>query len=105
MPEIDIAALMAPLGPFERPPSVAVAVSGGSDSLGLGLLLAGWVQARDGYFWAGEEVAARLRRLLVRAFGQVDHTAREHEMTWREAATMLAVARVAEATLVRGIYP
>ena len=48
MPEIDIAALMAPLGPFERPPSVAVAVSGGSDSLGLGLLLAGWVQARDG---------------------------------------------------------
>jgi glutamate dehydrogenase (NAD(P)+) len=64
-----------------------------------------WVQARDGYFWAGEEVAARLRRLLVRAFGQVDHTAREHEMTWREAATMLAVARVAEATLVRGIYP
>ncbi|HJT13741.1 MAG TPA: tRNA lysidine(34) synthetase TilS [Dongiaceae bacterium] len=48
MPEIDIAALMAPFGPFERPPSVAVAVSGGSDSLGLGLLLADWVQARDG---------------------------------------------------------
>jgi tRNA(Ile)-lysidine synthase len=48
MPEIDITALMAPLGPFERPPSVAVAVSGGSDSLGLGLLLAAWVQARGG---------------------------------------------------------
>jgi tRNA(Ile)-lysidine synthase len=48
MPEIDIAALMAPLGPFERPPSIAVAVSGGSDSLGLGLLLAAWVRERDG---------------------------------------------------------
>jgi tRNA(Ile)-lysidine synthase len=48
MPEIDIAALMAPLGPFERPPSIAVAVSGGSDSLGLGLLLAAWVGDRDG---------------------------------------------------------
>ncbi|MBA4096487.1 MAG: tRNA lysidine(34) synthetase TilS [Rhodospirillum sp.] len=48
MPEIDIAALMAPLGPFERPPSIAVAVSGGSDSLGLGLLLADWVRGRGG---------------------------------------------------------
>ena len=64
-----------------------------------------WVQARDGYFWSSEEVAARLRRLLERAFGRVQHAAREHDVTWREAATMLAVARVAEATLVRGIYP
>jgi tRNA(Ile)-lysidine synthase len=48
MPEIDIAALMAPLGPFERRPSIAVAVSGGSDSLGLGLLLAAWVRDRGG---------------------------------------------------------
>jgi tRNA(Ile)-lysidine synthase len=48
MSAIDIAALMAPLGPFERPPTVAVAVSGGSDSLGLGLLLAEWIRARAG---------------------------------------------------------
>ena len=48
MPEIDIAKLMAPLGPFERPPSIAVAVSGGSDSLGLGLLLAEWVRGQGG---------------------------------------------------------
>ncbi|HKP27086.1 MAG TPA: tRNA lysidine(34) synthetase TilS [Dongiaceae bacterium] len=48
MSAIDIAALMAPLGPFERPPTIAVAVSGGSDSLGLGLLLAQWVYERDG---------------------------------------------------------
>lgn len=48
MPGIDIAELMAPLGPFERPPVLAVAVSGGSDSLGLGLLLADWVGAQGG---------------------------------------------------------
>jgi len=48
MTEIDIAELMTPLGPFERSPSMAVAVSGGSDSLGLGLLLAEWVRERDG---------------------------------------------------------
>ncbi|WP_119302184.1 tRNA lysidine(34) synthetase TilS [Dongia deserti] len=48
MPDIDIASLMAPLGPFERAPTIAVAVSGGSDSLGLGLLLADWVKERGG---------------------------------------------------------
>jgi tRNA(Ile)-lysidine synthase len=48
MPDIDIAELMAPLGPFERAPSIAVAVSGGSDSLGLGLLLAEWVRGQGG---------------------------------------------------------
>jgi len=48
MPDIDIAKLMAPLGPFERPPLIAVAVSGGSDSLGLGLLLAEWVRGQSG---------------------------------------------------------
>jgi tRNA(Ile)-lysidine synthase len=48
MADIDIDKLMASLGPFERPPLVAVAVSGGSDSLGLGLLLADWVRDQGG---------------------------------------------------------
>ena len=64
-----------------------------------------WVQDRDGYFWTVEEVNTRLRRLLERAFAEIYRTAEEQKITMREAATMLAVARVAEATLVRGIYP
>jgi glutamate dehydrogenase (NAD(P)+) len=64
-----------------------------------------WVQDRDAYFWTLEEIASRLRRLLVRAFADVHRTAEQQSITLREAATMLAVARVAEATLVRGIYP
>src|SRR5262245_11003154 len=39
---------MARLGPFERAPHIAVAVSGGPDSLALTLLLAEWAQARGG---------------------------------------------------------
>jgi len=35
----------------------------------------------------------------------VQNVADERRATLREAATMLAVQRVAEATLVRGIYP
>lgn len=48
MPAFDFNACLDALGPFERPPSIAAAVSGGSDSLALGLLLAEWVNARGG---------------------------------------------------------
>lgn len=48
MQDIDIAGLMAALGPFERTPVVAAAISGGSDSTALGLLLADWVKASGG---------------------------------------------------------
>ena len=39
---------MARLGPFERAPHLAVAASGGPDSMALTLLLAEWVQGRNG---------------------------------------------------------
>lgn len=42
------ARLIARLGPFERKPHLAVAVSGGPDSMALALMLAEWAHARDG---------------------------------------------------------
>ncbi len=42
------AGLMAPLGPFEASPRLAVAVSGGADSLALALLARDWAAARRG---------------------------------------------------------
>lgn len=42
------AALLDPLGPFEARPKLAVAVSGGADSLALVLLADGWARARGG---------------------------------------------------------
>jgi len=44
----EFAAAMARLGPFEKSPHLAVAVSGGRDSLALALLANDWVRARDG---------------------------------------------------------
>lgn len=44
----EFAALMAPLGPFEDNPAIAVAVSGGADSLALALLLHDWATPRGG---------------------------------------------------------
>ncbi len=45
-PEFD--RLMAALGGFEPAPTLAVAVSGGADSMALALLCRNWVKARDG---------------------------------------------------------
>ncbi len=41
--------LMATLGPFERPPELAVAVSGGPDSMALCALADGWARRRRGH--------------------------------------------------------
>ena len=64
-----------------------------------------WVQDREAFFWTLEEINARLRRIMTRAFDDTLHMSREHEVDLRTAAYMLAVGRVAEATLTRGIYP
>ena len=44
----EFARLMAPAGPFEPGPHLAVAVSGGPDSLALSLLAASWARRRKG---------------------------------------------------------
>jgi glutamate dehydrogenase (NAD(P)+) len=64
-----------------------------------------WVQDREEFFWSIDEINARLRRIMVRAFDDVQRTAVEHDVDLRLAAYMLSVSRVAEATLTRGFYP
>ena len=56
----SFAALLAPLGPFEPSPRIAIAVSGGPDSLALCLLAARWARSRGGEVY-GLTVDHRLR--------------------------------------------
>ena len=64
-----------------------------------------WVQDLQSFFWEEQEVNLRLERIIKRAFHEVAQIqAREHG-TMREAAYMLAVRRVVEATQARGIFP
>jgi glutamate dehydrogenase (NAD(P)+) len=64
-----------------------------------------WVQDREEFFWSIDEINARLRRIMVRAYEDVQRTSAEHDVDLRTAAYMLSVSRVAEATLTRGFYP
>src|ERR1700693_1227699 len=64
-----------------------------------------WVQGLQEYFWKETEVNAKLNDIMSRAFEETWGTAEEREMPMRVAAYGLAVRRVAEATITRGIYP
>ena len=64
-----------------------------------------WVQDLQAFFWEESDINARLESLMTRAFETVDNIATERRTTLRRAAYRIAVNKVAEATLVRGIYP
>ncbi|MCK5125469.1 MAG: Glu/Leu/Phe/Val dehydrogenase [candidate division Zixibacteria bacterium] len=63
-----------------------------------------WVQDRLGYFWSEEDVNNRLEEHLVRAFNDVFAVSREFKCSLRLAAYILAVKRVTEVLLLRGVY-
>jgi glutamate dehydrogenase (NAD(P)+) len=64
-----------------------------------------WVQALQAFPWTEQEVNDRLRRIMSRAFLAVYETSERHGVHMRTAALVRAIARVAEFTRLRGIYP
>jgi glutamate dehydrogenase (NAD(P)+) len=64
-----------------------------------------WVQGLQEYFWKETEVNAKLNDIISRAFDETWETAESRKLPMRLAAYGLAVQRVAEATITRGIYP
>ena len=64
-----------------------------------------WVQDKQNYFWDVEEVKTNLNSIMMKALYEVEAMAKDRKVTWREAAHMLGVSRVAEAHKLRGLYP
>ncbi len=64
-----------------------------------------WVQDLQNLFWREATINARLKEVMVKSFNDVLDLAQKHKVDMRTAAYMLAVSRVADATLTRGIYP
>ena len=64
-----------------------------------------WVQDLQSYFWSEEEINTHLARILAQTFAAVADLARDRRVSLRVAALILAVGRVADALMTRGIYP
>jgi glutamate dehydrogenase (NAD(P)+) len=64
-----------------------------------------WVQGLQSFFWDEMDVNAKLERIMVNSFAQVHSLAEQRRISMRLAAYLLAVTRVADANVIRGIYP
>jgi glutamate dehydrogenase (NAD(P)+) len=64
-----------------------------------------WVQGLQFFFWEEQQINELLYRHMERAFEEVLQIHRDRKVDMRVAAYILAIRRVYQATVIRGIYP
>jgi glutamate dehydrogenase (NAD(P)+) len=64
-----------------------------------------WVQGLQEFFWKEDEVNLRLSEIVTGAFAETWALHDQRGVSLRAAAYGLAVQRVAEASIIRGLYP
>lgn len=64
-----------------------------------------WVQDLQFFFWSEDEVNAKMEAIMMRAYRDVRSLAKRDDIDMRLAAYLIGVRRVADATLLRGIFP
>ncbi|MBN1274766.1 Glu/Leu/Phe/Val dehydrogenase [Candidatus Woesearchaeota archaeon] len=61
-----------------------------------------WVQNNQGYYWEEQEVLDKLEQVMTRGFKDVHALVKELDVTYREAAYILAARRLMDAAAARG---
>ncbi len=64
-----------------------------------------WVQDKQKFFWDLLEVKENLSTIMMKAIKEVEEVSNREKVTWREAAHIIGVGRVAQAHKLRGLYP
>ncbi len=64
-----------------------------------------WVQSLQSFFWSERDVNCKLRDIIVKAFHEVLKMSQDKGVDMRTAAYMVAVKRVSDAIMHRGIFP
>jgi glutamate dehydrogenase (NAD(P)+) len=64
-----------------------------------------WVQDLQSFFWSETEVMDKLFRIMEGAFSQTLALSRKEKISMRAAALTLGIKRVADAKMIRGLYP
>lgn len=61
-----------------------------------------WVQNLNNHYWDLNQVRQELEKIMVNAYTKVSAIAREHQITMRQAAYIVAMQRIARAMQIRG---
>ncbi|MCK0157508.1 Glu/Leu/Phe/Val dehydrogenase [Cellulophaga sp. F20128] len=64
-----------------------------------------WLQNRNGEIWQLDEVMEKMHKKLKESFNKVMKTATERELDMRTAAFTIAIERLEQAYIQRGIFP
>jgi glutamate dehydrogenase/leucine dehydrogenase len=64
-----------------------------------------WVQNNMGYYWSFDEVASKMEDHLVRGFDATYQMSQEKSVDMRRAAMAVAVQRVVDAFVIKGMWP
>ncbi|HOL47452.1 MAG TPA: glutamate dehydrogenase, partial [bacterium] len=64
-----------------------------------------WVQGNQEYYWTEDEVNSKLEQIMNSSFNYIQLIKDKYKVSYRLAAYIVAVSRVAEAMKCRGIYP
>jgi glutamate dehydrogenase (NAD(P)+) len=62
-----------------------------------------WVQNIQGFRWSEQEVNQRLKQVMVDGYRTVRGVVEQRKLSWRTAAYVVALGRVAKATVLRGV--
>ncbi len=64
-----------------------------------------WVQNQQAIYWEETETNSKLKHVMDRSFEEVCEMAEDKNVSYREAAYMIAIQRVVEAKKIRGVWP
>lgn len=64
-----------------------------------------WLQNRSGEIWQMEEVLTKLEKKMRESFTRVVETAKKRKVDYRTAAFIIAIERLEDAYVQRGIFP
>jgi glutamate dehydrogenase (NAD(P)+) len=64
-----------------------------------------WVQDVQKYFWNAQDIQERLYGIITSSFQRTVAFAENRKVSMRMAALMCGIDKIAQAHLVRGLYP
>ena len=64
-----------------------------------------WLQNRNGELWQMDEILEKIEKKLLTTFNKVTAYSEENNVDMRTAAFSLAIARIEQAYILRGIFP